>query len=79
MLLSQDNSVTRAAGSLGVFDIVAMNEYGVRLIQVKSTRAKKPKSYGADIKAIKAFTKHPPNTSKELWMYAAGEWEIKVL
>jgi len=72
-------SVTRAAGSLGLFDIVAIHEYGIRLIQVKSTRAKKVPTFGTEVKAIKAFTNHPPNTSKELWVCTGGSWTKRLI
>ena len=55
---------TRAAASLGVFDIVAISGQGVRLIQVKSNRPPCP----AEREAIELFPV-PPNASKEIWIF----------
>lgn len=55
---------TRAAASLGVFDIVAISGQGVRLIQVKSNRPPCP----AEREAIELFPV-PPNASKEIWVF----------
>lgn len=71
--------VTPSKGSFGTFDLVAMNEYGIRLIQVKSTRQKKKPSYGTDIKKIRAFTNCPPNSSKELHVWWNKQWKIELL
>lgn len=55
---------TRAAASLGVFDIVAINRHGVRLIQVKSNRAPAP----AEREAMQLFPA-PPSCTKEYWVF----------
>jgi len=55
---------TRAAASLGVFDIVAISGQGIRLIQVKSNRPPCP----AEREAIGLF-KAPPGASKEIWIF----------
>ncbi len=55
---------TRAAASLGVFDIVAISCQGVRLIQVKSNRPPCP----AEREAIELF-EVPPGASKEIWVF----------
>ncbi len=56
---------TRAAGSLGLFDIVAVSRQGVRLIQVKSNRD----APAAEREAIQEFTGIPSNASKEIWTF----------
>jgi Holliday junction resolvase len=55
---------TRAAASLGVFDIVAISGQGVRLIQVKSNRPPCP----AEREAIELFPV-PAGVSKEIWVF----------
>ncbi len=55
---------TRAAGSLGIFDIVAISGQGVRLTQVKSNRPPCP----AEREAIELFPV-PQNATKEIWVF----------
>ena len=55
---------TRAAASLGLFDIVAISRQGVRLVQVKSNRNAPP----AEREAIELF-QAPPGASKEIWIF----------
>lgn len=55
---------TRAAASLGVFDIVAVSKQGLRLIQVKSNRPPGP----IEREAIELFAA-PPGASKEIWVF----------
>ncbi len=55
---------TRAAASLGVFDIVAISGQGVRLVQVKSNRWPCP----AEMESIKLFPV-PAGCSKEVWRF----------
>jgi Holliday junction resolvase len=57
-------SCTRAAGSLGMFDIVAISRQGIRLVQVKSNRDAPP----AEREAIQEFSA-PANASKEVWIF----------
>jgi len=56
---------TRAAGSLGIFDIVAVSRQGVRLIQVKTNRPPCP----AERETIELFDGIPENASKEVWIF----------
>src|SRR6185503_2910469 len=56
--------VTRAASSLGMFDVVAINAQGVRLIQVKSNRDVSP----IEREAIQIFDGLPANATKEVWI-----------
>jgi Holliday junction resolvase len=56
---------TRAAGSLGLFDIIAVSHQGIRLVQVKSNRNAPP----AEREAIEEFKGIPENASKEIWIF----------
>jgi hypothetical protein len=58
-------SCTRAAGSLGMFDIVAISRQGIRLVQVKTNRPPGP----AEREAIAEFRGIPENASKEIWIF----------
>jgi hypothetical protein len=60
-------SCTRAAASLGVFDVVAISSQGVRLVQVKSNR---PPCL-AEREAIELF-QAPPGATKEIWVFKDG-------
>jgi hypothetical protein len=57
-------SCTRAAASLGVFDVIAIGEAGVRCIQVKSNRW--PGS--AEMEAITLF-RVPTGVTREIWRW----------
>ena len=57
-------SCTKSGGSLGVFDIIAVNGQGMRLIQVKSNRYPCP----AERECIELFPV-PNNASKEVWVF----------
>jgi Holliday junction resolvase len=57
--------VTHAAGSLGMFDIVAINAQGVRLIQVKTNRDASP----LERETIQLFDGLPANATKEVWIF----------
>ena len=57
--------VTRAAGSLGMFDVMAINAQGVRLIQVKTNRDASP----LEREAIGLFDGLPANATKEVWIF----------
>jgi hypothetical protein len=56
---------TRAAGSLGLFDIVAISRQGIRLVQVKTNRDAAP----AEREAIELFEGVPPGATKEAWIF----------
>lgn len=57
---------TRAAGSMGVFDVVAINDQAVRLLQVKAgKRCAIPR---ADRVAMAMF-RAPANASREIWRF----------
>lgn len=57
--------VTRAAGSFGMFDVIAINAHGVRLIQVKSNRDASPQ----ERECIQLFDGLPANATKEVWIF----------
>jgi Holliday junction resolvase len=68
---------TRAAGSLGMFDVIAINAQGLRLIQVKTNRDASP----VEREQIALFDRLPPNATKEIWIYKdyAREPLIKII
>ena len=57
-------SCTRAAASLGMFDVIAIGRQGMRLIQVKSNRDASP----LEREQIALF-RTPPGCSKEVWIF----------
>lgn len=67
-------NVFRSAGSHGVFDIIAYNSNGLRLIQCKTNDHVTP----MDREAIEQVVNIPPNTSKELWTFYYGKGEPKI-
>lgn len=76
LLESQGYACTRAAASLGVFDIIAIGEVFILLVQVKSNRW--PSS--AEMEAIRQFPA-PPNARKVIhrWNDYQREPHIKDL
>ena len=70
MLEAQGYNCWRLAGSLGIFDLFAVNKNEVRLIQVKSTYCPP-----AERERIRLF-KCPPEVVKEIWIFKKGK-EIK--
>ena len=56
---------TRAAGSLGLFDIDAIGRLSVRLIQAKTNEDARPQ----EREAIQMFDCIPPGATKEIWIY----------
>lgn len=67
-LIEEGYSVSRARGSFGFFDIMAMDTKIIRLIQVKRVKGKYY-SFKSEIEEISKFNKHPSNITKELWVY----------
>lgn len=67
---------TRAAASKGTWDIVAMNEDNLRLIQVKANHPPGPKE-----RQSMAGAKAPPLASREFWVWKDNVREplIKIL
>ncbi len=64
ILESAGYSCTRAAASLGLFDVIAIGRQGVRLVQVKSNRDASP----IEREAITLF-ETPAGVSKEIWIF----------
>ena len=68
--------VMRSAGSLGAFDLIAVNGDLIRLIQIKSTSKKtwKWQDYAHDINAMSKISS-PSISMKEIWVREIrGEW-----
>ena len=67
---------TRAAGSKGVWDIVAIGPAGIRLVQVKANSAPGP----LEREQMEMF-EAPPSCTKEYWVWKdkAREPIIKIL
>ncbi len=64
--------VTKAGGSLGAFDIIALNRQGVRCIQVKSNRRPGP----LEMERLREATKQvPSNATVEVWVIKDGQKE----
>jgi len=57
---------TRAAASLGVFDVIGIGPRDIRLIQVKC--GDRCQISAAEREAIKTFVA-PPNASREIWKF----------
>ena len=68
--------VCRAGSSLGMFDLIAINKLGIRLLQVKSNYCRP-----FEIEQIKLFNNIPLNATKELWIWFDNVKEpvIKIL
>ncbi|MGA2260105.1 MAG: hypothetical protein ABSH28_01575 [Acidobacteriota bacterium] len=68
---------TRSAGSLGLFDIIAIGRQGIRLVQVKTNEDARPH----EREQIQMFDGIPPGATKEVWIYQdyARKPVIKVL
>lgn len=67
LLESLGYSVTKAGGSLGCWDLVAIHPTHTRLIQVKSNRKPAP----AERERLQLF-RAPPGHSKEIWIRKDG-------
>lgn len=61
--------VTAAAGSLGLFDLVAIGQSDVRCVQVKG--GKYPRLPGKERRALLAL-QVPPSVRKEFWRFFVG-------
>jgi hypothetical protein len=57
--------VIKSGGSFGFFDLVAINESGIKLIQCKAN--KKPSK--EELERLINFRNHPVNCSKEVWIW----------
>lgn len=61
-------SCTRAAASLGAWDVIAIGPTDIRVIQVKANRRPGSK----EMTTLREF-EAPPNVSKEVWVYKDGK------
>jgi len=70
---------SRTAGSHGIYDVIAENGLGIRLIQAK--RVKKGSSYKAEYKEAKEkMSAMPklPSVSREIWVWEDYEgWVVQ--
>ena len=71
MLEKVGYKTTRSSGSHGLWDVCAVNENEVRLIQVKYTEGNGIGISEVDLEPFELF-KVPMNTSKELWTFKKG-------
>lgn len=62
--------VTRAAASMGVFDLIAIHPTHTKLIQVKG--GVDPRASGAELEAMSEY-RCPANHSRELWLWTDRE------
>jgi len=60
--------VIRSAGSKGPFDLVAIGENAIKLIQVKRVGGGKVPSFAEELAAMREVPA-PPCVSKELWIF----------
>jgi Holliday junction resolvase len=67
--------VTKAGGSLGLFDLVAENRRGVRHIQVKSNRLPCP-AERKNMLSVK--NRLPENSTIEIWVFYDGQCEPRI-
>ena len=76
LLEAQGYKCTRAAASLGVFDIVAVGLFDIKLVQVKSNRWPD----GKEMEEIAAF-RCPPNCVKMIhrWRDYQSEPDVKLV
>jgi hypothetical protein len=66
---------TRAAGSLGMFDVIAIDRQGIKLIQVKTNRNASP----VEREQIALFDRLPTNATKEIWIYKDYERKPEII
>ena len=72
--------VTRSAGSHGLWDIMAVNKNGVRLIQIKSDADENDVRYDCNVAKEKMATlPRPLNVTCEVWgrMHGKTGWLIQ--
>jgi len=73
-LEDQGYYVIRSAGSKGLFDLIAINQREVKLIQIKKGRIDR-----GETERLKEFTNCPANARKEIWIWKRGRFEQIVL
>jgi len=64
------HTVIRAAGSKGIFDLVAVGEHNVKFLQVKRVKGKHIPSYEKDLAAMREVPPMPPPCHMELWIFS---------
>jgi len=75
LLEKQGYLVTKAAGSLGAFDLIAVGEVDVRLVQAKANRMPSR----MEMETLRKLAKRLP-WSVEIWVYKDRQgWEIVIL
>lgn len=62
------HTVVRAAGSRGVFDLVAIGENAIKLVQVKRVQSGPMPSFSEDL-AVMREVQVPECCSRELWIW----------
>lgn len=67
--------VTKAAGSLGLFDLIAENQNGIRHVQVKSNRIPDPCERKT---MINMKAQLPANSTIEYWVFYDGQSEPRI-
>ena len=69
---SKGFTVLRARGSFGLFDMIVVNKFFWRLVQVKSTK-QEYYNYKKEIEEIKEFDNAPKGVLKTLILYHKGK------
>jgi Holliday junction resolvase len=67
--------VTKAAGSLGLFDLIAENRNGIRHVQVKSNRIPDPVERET---IVNMKAQLPANSTVEFWVFYDGQAEPRI-
>lgn len=62
------HTVIRSAGSKGVFDLCAVGDHAIKLVQVKRVAGKRPRAFADDLAAM-CEVKTPECCQKELWIF----------
>ena len=80
LLESEGYFCTKSGGSLGVYDLVAINKKSIRLIQVKATSNK---FYWNGVKRETKLMEEswnllPKCASQEIWVRERGKWTLYV-
>jgi len=72
--------VTRSSASLGMFDLIAVNNKRIRLIQVKATKSKKVYMNKEELDDIRNFQNYPKFVgAKEIWKWEGRKWNVEGL
>lgn len=71
MLKKEKYASVRSAGSHSPWDVMAVNDKGVRLIQCKRVKKYRQSMFDKEIRELQSL-KTPPCCSKELWVWEDG-------